>query len=693
MTRAASNPKAGRRTAAARPGLHSNIPVSFGSMLGVSLALIAINLVIYSPAWHYGFLSWDDPLYISKNAEVARGLTWHSVVWAFTTGHSANWHPLTWLSHMLDVQLYGMAAGFHHGTNVLLHIANTLLLFTALCRMTGAWRRSAIVAAFFAVHPLHVESVAWIAERKDVLSTFFLMLTLHAYIHYVHRPRLCRYLVTIAVFALGLMAKPMLVTLPLILLLLDIWPLRRVQFGVGQRQAWLRLVREKVPFFALAIASSAVTIAVQWRGGTVADFQLFPFTVRLANALVSYIAYIGKAVWPRNLLAYYPYEPLPGLWVIGSILGLISVTAMVIWLRWRFPHLLVGWFWYVCTLLPVIGLIQVAGQARADRYTYVPLIGLFIVAAWGLPEILGSRRHANAALAAAAGILIGFLAVAARNQVEYWESDLALWEHTVQAKSGNFFACTNLGFALADRGNFDGAIAQYTEALRISPTFAETHNALGLIYFKQGRLSEAMTQYAEALRLNPRFVEAHSNLGTVLGAQGKTEEAILEFLKALRIDPDNAVAHYNLGFALADQGRTDEAIAQFREALRINPLNPDAYNRLGNALLIQGKVSEALGQYAEALRIKPDFAEPHYNLGIALMSQQRNNEAIAHLAEAVRIKPGWADAISAIGLALANSGRNDEAIPYLTEALRIDPANTRAQQNLAIALGNQQKTP
>jgi tetratricopeptide (TPR) repeat protein len=693
--RAVSGQKPVKRAAASSPestqARSKARPASFRSLPWVLLALIAVNLIIYAPAWHYGFLSWDDPLYVSKNAEVTRGLTWHGVVWAFTTGHSANWHPLTWLSHMLDVQLYGMAAGPHHLTNILLHIANTLLLFWVLRRMTGAWCPSAVVAGLFAAHPLHVESVAWIAERKDVLSTLFWMLTIYTYIGYVRRPRFGRHLAVVAIFALGLMTKPMLVTLPLVLLLLDIWPLGRVQLQAGQRKVWWALAREKIPLFGLSIASSVVTIAVQWRGGTVADFELLSSGRRIANALVSYVAYICKTIWPTDLIAYYPYEPQPRLWMAGSILILIVVSVMAIRFAGRHPYFLVGWLWYLCTLLPVIGLVQVGGQSIADRYTYVPLVGVFIIAAWGIPELLRHWQHHRTLLQAAAVLPICVFAVVARNQVRYWKNDLALWEHTVQAKAGNYFACTNLGLALAASGDYDAAAARYMEALRIKPDFAEAHNALGVVFFKQGRLHEAEIHYLEALRYKPRFAEAHSNLGTVLGMQGKTQEAVSEFLEALKISPDNAEVHYNLGFALADQGRDGEAAAQFHEALRIDPAYADAYNKLGNILLNRGKLGEAIAQYTEALHINPDFAEAHNNLGVALIDQKRSNEAIAHFTEALRIKPGWADALNNLGVALMNIGRNAEAIACFKEILSNDPNDTHARQNLEDVLANEAK--
>ena len=663
--------------------LPASTPDSLKCMLFVSLALIAAILIIYAPAWHYGFLSWDDGLYVSANPEVSGGLTWHGFVWAFTTGHASNWHPLTWLSHMSDVQLFGMAAGSHHLINILLHIANALLLLWALFRMTGAWRPSAVVAALFAVHPMHVESVAWIAERKDVLSSFFWMLTLHGYIHYVRRPALKRYLAVAALLALGLMSKPMLVTLPFVLLLLDFWPLRRMQLEAGQRWQWLLLLREKIPFFALSAVSSIVTIVVQLRGGAVTGLEAASLASRAANALVSYLSYIAKMFWPASLVAYYPHKAIPWWLAGGSLIALAAATFMAVRLARKYPYFPVGWFWYLLTLLPVIGLIQVGDQARADRYTYVPFVGLFLIVVWAVPLLLGRWRYRGAALTAAAVILVCALTAIARNQVGYWKSDLALWTHSVQ-KGGdsNYLARTKLASALADQGEFSAAIEQYTEALRLNPDIAEAHNGLATVYLRQGRLSEAMEHYAEAIRIQPGFAQAHSNRGTVLGIQGKTGEAVEEFRTALKINPGDAEMHYNLGYALADDGKLDDAIAQFSEALRINPGHVQACNRLGNVLAIQEKFDEAIKQYERALAIQPDFLEARINIGIALMKQDRDSEALPHFMAALRMNPNLAQVHNNVGVILINQGQKDRAIMHFSEALRLDPDRVDIRENL-----------
>ncbi|MBI4465355.1 MAG: tetratricopeptide repeat protein [Acidobacteria bacterium] len=674
----------------------SQLPITkaafFGKAIWVSLALIAANLVVYAPVRHYDFVNFDDLYYVIENPHVTAGLTWSGVWWAFTTGAVSNWHPLTWLSHMLDVQLFGMNAGAHHLTNVLLHIANSILLFGLLHRMTGALGRSTFVAGLFAVHPIHVESVAWVAERKDVLSTLFWLLTLWAYVGYVQQPRWQRYLAVLALFALGLMAKPMLVTLPMTLLLLDFWPLRRVTVGgdtagLGwatfwkQRAVTLRLVWEKVPLFFLTILSSVVTFVVQQRGGAIKELQAIPSKLRLENALVSYVAYIGKTLWPTRLAALYPYSlSLPGWWVLGSLLGLIGVSVLVIRAAPHRPYLLVGWLWYLGTLVPVIGLVQVGDQAMADRYTYVPLIGLFLIAAWGIPDLLARWRYRRIVLPAAAGLVMAVCMIMARVQVQHWKNTLALWQYTLEVTTENYVAHYNLGVALSDQGKISEAIPHYAAAVRIKPSHTLAHNNLGLALVNQGRLDEAVVHFTEALRIEPHHALAHNNLGLALAKQGRFREAIAHYSEALRAQPDFAEAHYNLGLALVDQGKLGEAMAHYAEALRIKPNFADAHNHLGVALGNQGRFEEAAIHYSEALRLQPANAEAHNNLGVALANQGKFNDAIVHYTEALRIKPRFDLAHINLGIALAMQGRLSDAIAHFSDALRINPGNPLAQR-------------
>jgi tetratricopeptide (TPR) repeat protein len=594
-----------------------------GQARWVSLGLIAVNLIVYASVWHHEFVDYDDRAYVTENAVVSGGLTWHGVAWAFTTGDEANWHPLTWLSHMLDVQLYGLSPGPHHLTNLLFHIASTLLLFGLLHRMTGALGRSAFVAGLFAVHPLHVESVAWVAERKDVLSTLFWMLALWAYVEYVRRPQLLRYLLVLLFFALGLMAKPMLVTLPFVLLLLDFWPLGRVALGPNPedrvpprngRSTPGHLVWEKIPLLALSIVSSVVTLIVQRRGRAVIGLDAIPLKLRVANALVSSVAYIGKMLWPTRLAVLYPYaRSLPGWWVAGALVGLMGVSVAVIWAGRRHPYLPVGWLWYLGTLVPVIGLVQVGHQAMADRYTYVPLIGLFVIVAWGVPDLLVRCRLRRIALPAAGLVILGY-AITARGQLQYWENSTALWTHALEVTTGNYIAHNNIGLILARQGRNDEAICEFLEVLWINPDYAEAHNSLGIILAGQGKLDEAIAHYSEALRIKPDYAEAYNNLGIALARLGRTGEAIDELSEALRINPDLVEAHNNLGIALATQGKLDEAIAHYTEALRIKPDYAEAHNNLGVALAREGRTGEAINELSEALRIKPDYQEARHSL-------------------------------------------------------------------------------
>jgi protein O-mannosyl-transferase len=648
----AASPR-GSETSSHSESFHpSDKPPSFLIIVLVLLTIVALNVIIYAPSLNYDFLHYDDPIYVSENIEVARGLTGHGVLWAFTTGLSANWHPLTWLSHMLDVQFYGMIAERHHLTNMLLHIANSLLLFWLVFRTTRLWRRSAVVALLFAVHPLHVESVVWIAERKDVLSALFWMLTFHTYVSYVRRPLLRHRLTVFLIFLLGLMAKPMLVTLPFILLLFDIWPLHRVSLKAGQRKVWLQLFLEKIPLFSLSVISSVVTIIAQWRGGAVQNLEMLSLSQRVANAVVSYVLYLVQMVWPRNLIAYYAYEP-PSLWLLAiSVLVLASISVSAILLARRYPYLLVGWIWYLVTLLPVIGLIQVGEQSRADRYTYVPLIGIFILVAWGVSHLVAIRRYRGIELGIAAGILICILTILARRQVRYWESDLSLWEHAVQEMPRNYFARTNLGTAFVTRGDLDAAIDQYTEALRLKPNSASTCNGLGIVLSKKGLLSEAERYYGEALRINPNFAEARANLGTVLGTLGKNEDAISEFLAALKLDPQKAEIHYNLGFAYAKLDKMDEAVAYYNKALELKPSYAEAHVELGNILFIKGELAGAIEHYSKSLAINPDLWNAHINLGLALMNQKRLAEAIFHFKEALRTNPDSMEAQKYLEMAM-----------------------------------------
>ena len=529
----------------------------------VMLVLVLATAVVYLQLNNYDFVNFDDDDYVTENRHVQTGLTSGNITWAFTTFHAGNWHPLTWISHMLDCQLFGLKPGLHHLVNLFFHMANTLLLFLILRRMTNALWQSAFVAALFALHPLHVESVAWVAERKDVLSTFFWMLTMGAYVFYVERRELKRYLLALFFFGLGLMAKPMLVTLPFVLLLLDYWPLRRLQMEkpladdsvnsekfvkphrkkkerrrsairaghvskpekqIRQQPAIGHIILEKVPFFVLSLVSSIVTYMAQQKGGAVRSLQSFPLTTRIANALVSYCGYIGKILWPENLALLYPHSGMPPVWkVIGAVLFLGIITFLIIRTVKRFPWLTVGWLWYLGTLVPVIGLVQVGMQAMADRYTYVPIIGVLIMVAWGVPELLEKWRHRNTALATVAVITLFIFSFVTWKQVGYWQNNTTLFKHTLEKTTNNPIIHYNLGNLLASQGKFDDAIKQFRESIRISPGYAKAHNNLGNALLYQGRLDEAIGSYREALRINPDYVIAQKNLNNALAMHNKKQ--------------------------------------------------------------------------------------------------------------------------------------------------------------------------
>ena len=581
----------------------------------VYLVLIFVTLVVFHQVPSYDFINLDDNLYIYENSRVQAGLTLEGIVWAFTTFEAYNYHPLTWLSHMLDCQLFGLRPGLHHLTNLLFHLANTVLLFFVLRRMTGTLWRSGFVAALFALHPLHVESVAWVAERKDLLSAFFWFLSIWAYARYAERPGLNRYLPVLLFFSLGLLAKPMVVTLPFVLLLLDFWPLGRMQFHqagtnirpLEQKVSAFRLVWEKIPLFALAAISIVVTFAAQQQGGALKSLEAFPLTTRIANALISYVSYIGKMMWPQNLAVYYPHPATVPTWqAAGCGLLLICLSALFIWASRKRPYLAVGWLWYLGTLVPVIGLVQVGSQAMADRYTYLPLVGLFVALAWGVPSLLVS------------------FTVCTWLQLRHWQNSLTIFQHTVNVTTDNYFAHNNLGVALAKGGRFDEAVDHYYVALRIKPDQAEVYNNLGNALEAQGNVDEAIRRYTEALRIEPDNAKAHNNLGNALATQGKVDEAISHYSEALRIEPDHAGAHYNLGNVLAERGNVDEAINHYNEALRIWPDWAGAHNNLGVALERRGNFKEAIRHYYQALRIKPDYPKAKDNLERALRLKDRS---------------------------------------------------------------------
>jgi tetratricopeptide (TPR) repeat protein len=550
------------------------------------------------------FLLYDDDRYITANTFVHNGITLESIAWAFTTGHASNWHPLTWLSHMLDVERFGLQPAGHLLTNVFFHLVNTVLLLIVLRRMSGAFWQSLFVAAVFALHPLHVESVAWAAERKDVLSGLFWMLTLWAYAFYVGQPSSRRLLVVLVVFALGLMAKPMLVTLPIVLLLLDLWPLKRFHLldestlstKTPRRilTSLLPLVKEKIPLFALTAISSVITYAVQQQGGAMSTVEGIALPVRVANALVAYVSYLGKAFWPVQLAVFYPHygEQIPLWQSIGALVVLALLTAGALLFIRRAPFLTTGWLWFLGTLVPVIGLVQVGAQSMADRYTYVPLIGIAIMVAWGAVELTARWRYRTIALTFAAAIALTGMTLLSYRQIGYWKNSLTLFEHALSVTKKNWLAHHNLGTALLRARQYEQARFHFTKTLELYPSIAHTHHNLANALVALGQPDSAIVHYREALRLEPNFEEAHVNLGILLAQQNKTDEAMQHYREAIRINPRYAPAHYNLALLLSAKGKLDDAFFHLTTVLSIEPGDAEARREFESIRLKLSKQSD-----------------------------------------------------------------------------------------------------
>ncbi len=517
----------------------------------VIFILISITTAAFLPMLDNGFVNWDDNTYVYENKHVQSGLTLEGVVWAFSTFECSNWHPLTWLSHMLDVEIYGLKPFGHHLSSLILHLINTLLLFLALRTMTGAFWRSAMAAALFAVHPQHVESVAWIAERKDVLSTFFGLLAIIAYTCYVKCPGLWRYAGVFILIAMGLMAKPMLVTLPFVLLLLDYWPLQRTH---KEEHSWLYLIREKIPLFVLSVLSCIVTFLAQKQGGAMDPYKELDITFRLSNAFISYAAYIIKMIFPENLAMLYPLSYKLPIWqTIGSILfvGVISVFALLT-VR-RTPYLLIGWLWYLGTLLPVIGLVQIGFQSMADRYTYIPFIGLFVAITWGISALLQGFKYRNTALAGLAIIVLSNFTIVTRQQTRYWKDTLTLFSHAADVTQDNWLAYTVVGFQFLKQKRFYVAIYIFEEALRIRPDYTpvilgltNALNKLGISLIKLGLYEDSLVYLQRALQFNPNVAYTYNNIGFSLFRLGRDKEALGYFEESVRIDPNFSGARNNL---------------------------------------------------------------------------------------------------------------------------------------------------
>ena len=590
------------------------------SDLWIAFGLAISTLALYAQVVSHQFINFDDDLYIWNNPTVSSGVTLKGIAWAFTSFDSGIWHPLTWLSHMIDTQIFGLNAGAHLFMNALIHVANSLLLFVFLRRATGARWESAIVAALFALHPLHVESVAWASERKDTLSTFFGIVCLLAYTRYVEQPSWKRYLLVAFALALGLMAKPMLVTWPLVMLLLDYWPFARIEWRTDIdfkrfAKAWWPLIREKLPLCLIVAPFLFVTYFTQAHEGAVADSIAAPLSWRVANSLVSYAKYLFLTFWPQGLAIYYPSVDYTPAWQwVTAVILLVVITAVAFHNAKERPYVISGWLWFLGTLVPVIGLVQIGSQAMADRYTYVPSIGLFVALVFGLGQLARSWGIGRVAVTTASTAVILVLAALTVWQVRRWHDSETLFTYVLSVTSDNRVIQNNLGSYLGQQGRHGEAITHFAEALRIKPDYFDALENMGFALMKQGKTEEAIDLYQRMMRMKPESPKIHLQLGRAFADQGKNEEAVREFRRALEVAPNDFESRMNLGQMLTRQGNLSEATAQLNEAVRLRPDSPEAHNDLGIALIMAGQPEGSLAHFSTALRLKPDFAVAQDNL-------------------------------------------------------------------------------
>ena len=608
----------------------------------IATVLIVVTFGVYAPVRHHEFLQFDDYSYVAGNTRIQQGLTWENVKWSMTAFEQALWKPVTLLSHMLDCQLFGLNPTGHLLTNLLIHGMSMTVLFVVLCRMTGAIWPSALVAALFALHPLNVESVAWVAERKNVLSTLFWVLTLWAYMGYTRRPNWKRYLGVMGVLVLGLMSKPMLVTLPCALLLMDYWPLKRLGENWQElRERFPRLLLEKLPFFVPVAVVSMLTLHGAETTHGLPGLAELPWGSRMENALLGYGLYLKKMVWPVDLAVLYPLESSLSMGsVIFASLVLAGVSLGVWWRRWSSRYLVVGWLWYLGTLLPVSGLFQSGAQAMADRYAYVPLIGVFVMLAWGVAEIKEKNRQVRNKwlVGAGVGVLI-VLAVLTRIQLKHWENTTTLFEHALEVTSNNYIAHNGLGLELRDRGEHEKAQEHFREALRIKPDFGDAHNHLGLALLREGRLEQAVVHFYQVLQTIPNSFEVYNNLGMTFAQMGNLDAAVEHFQQAIELQPTFALGHSNLATAFQQKGLFEEAFEYSSKALEMDPSLVEAHNILGIALYRRGRVDDAIKHFSEAVEIAPGFVAAYSNLASVLVDQKRVEEAVDVFRLIVRLEP------------------------------------------------------
>jgi tetratricopeptide (TPR) repeat protein len=652
---------------------------------GVGAALLAMTtLAVYASVVRFEFIGFDDPIYVTANPHVTRGLTAAGLRWAATALHGANWHPLTWVSHMTDVAVWGLWPGGHHLTSVVLHVAATMLCFVALARLTGAPARSLVVAALFALHPTRVESVAWVSERKDVLAALFWFATLVAYASYVESTTRARYALVVALYTLGLLAKPMLVTLPCTLLLLDYWPLARL--GPGRTTAAARVVAEKIPLFVLAAAASVMTVVAQRAGGAVVALEPFPLAERVAHAAVVYLRYLAMLAWPSGLAFFYPLTPVSVGRGVAAGLVLVAVTVACVWRARRQPYLLVGWLWFVGTLVPVIGLVQVGQQDLADRFTYVPAVGVFVAVVWWVGHLLAAARASRwIAATAATGVLV-IAAAGTVAQAQYWRDGESLFRRSLTVTTDNYVAHMNLGHLETKRKRWDLAEPHYREAARIKPNLATAWSSLGNVHMAQGHDADARADLERAIALDPSLPEAHNSLGLMAARAGDVAAARASFERAIALRPEYVAARANLGDVLARTGDAAGAIAQYRRASSLAPDDGALAHALGLALLSAGDAPGAVAALASARAHAPDDAQVADALGTARLMAGDTSGAIEALRAAVALDPGSADAHHHLAAALGTAGRVEEAVAEVERTLALDPRLVEAHRTAAITL-------
>ena len=661
----------------------------------VCLALAVIVFLVFGKTCQYEFVNYDDDHHVYANPAVMDGLTLEGLARVFKLGDSDYWHPLDFVSHMLDCELYGLNPGGHHLSNVLLHASVAITLFLMLRRMTATLWPSAFIAAVFAIHPLRVESVAWISERKDLLHGLFFVLTIWAYINYARNSwSLARYLSVVILFALGLMSKPTLMPLPLLLLLLDYWPLKRLRLktplttltpdvtGAGVTQKFHRLLIEKIPLLLLAMLSCWE--AARGNSSAFESNAAIPLSLRVANAVVAYATYFWQMAWPTHLAVLYPF-PVDGLGVCKVAVSLLLLAAVsagaFLWRRNR-PWVLVGWGWYLVMLLPMVGIVQAGSQARADRYTYLPQIGLYLMVTWTIWEISLSWRYRRQVLVGTGLACIAALMVAAAIQTSYWRNSEALWTRALDCTSRNAIAHNNLGVAFAERGRHKEAIGHYQRALEIRPDYAETMNNLGAALAAEKQTAEAVATYLRAIELRPEYAEAHGNLGIALAGEGRLDEAADHLERAIQFKPDYGRAHYNFALVLTAQGRFTDATKHFERAVIEMPEYADAHANLGAVLVKRGFADESRLHFQKAVELAPGFVEAHYNLAVVSLAQGQLRDASNHLHRVIVLSPDFIEARLKFAELLALNGSRAAAASQLREVLRLNPTNDLARVRL-----------